>query len=154
MRTIYNIAIASVLVFSLAAASPELGAQARRSTTTTSSASSSSNNRSTATTATVYNAVPEQCGDNPTVTASGRLIRPEKVQEMRIIAMERTMMAKHGIHYGDTILVKGAGIYDGEWVVEDTMHPRYAGQDKIDFLVPADIKLGRWDNVKVYKQIK
>lgn len=104
------------------------------------------------TTATVYNAVPEQCGNNPTITASGRQIEPEKVQEMRIIAMERTMMARHGIAYGDTVLVKGTGKYDGEWVVEDTMGKRYAGQDKIDFLVPSDVRLGKWENVEVYKK--
>lgn len=107
---------------------------------------------SATTTATVYNATTEQCGDNPTVTASGRQIQPEKVQELRIIAMERTMMARCGIAYGDTILVKGTGVYDGEWVVEDTMHPRFAGQDKIDFLVPDDVRLGKWNNVEVYKR--
>lgn len=107
---------------------------------------------SASTTATVYNAVPEQCNGNHTVTASGRRIEPERVEELRIIAMERTMMAKHGVHYGDTVLVKGTGVYDGEWVVEDTMHPRFAGQDKIDFLVPSDVRLGKWDNVEVYKK--
>ena len=102
--------------------------------------------------ATVYNATTEQCGDNPTVTASGRVIEPEMVQELRIVAMERTMMQKHGIHYGDSILVKGAGVYDGIWVVEDTMSKRYAGQDKVDFLVPSNVRLGKWDNVEVYKK--
>lgn len=106
---------------------------------------------SATTTATVYNAVPEQCGEHPTITASGRRIEGD-VSDLRIIAMERTMMARYGIHYGDTVLVKGAGAYDGEWIVEDTMHPRYAGQDKIDFLVPADVRLGRWSNVEVYKK--
>lgn len=108
---------------------------------------------SATTTATVYNAVPEQCGSHPTITASGRRIEGD-VSDLRILAMERTMMAKHNIHYGDTVLVRGTGVYDGEWIVEDTMHPRYAGQDKIDFLVPADVRLGKWENVKVYKQIK
>lgn len=107
---------------------------------------------STCTNATVYNAVIGQCDSNPTVTASGRQILPEKVQELRIVAMERTMMSRNDIHYGDTILVKGTGIYDGEWVVEDTMHPRYAGQDKIDFLVPEDVRFGKWSNVEVYKK--
>ena len=106
---------------------------------------------SATTTATVYNATPEQCGDHPTITASGRKIEGD-VSSLRILAMERTMMARHGIAYGDTVLVKGAGIYDGEWIVEDTMHPRYAGQDKIDFLVPDDVRLGKWDNVKIYKK--
>lgn len=107
---------------------------------------------STSTTATVYNAVPEQCNAQPTVTASGREIDPARVEELRILAMERTMMARYGIQYGDSVLVRGAGKYDGTWVVEDTMSPRHAGLDKIDFLVPADVRLGKWDNVEVYKQ--
>lgn len=108
---------------------------------------------STSTTATVYNAVPEQCNDQPAVTASGRHIDTERVEELRILAMERTMMARYGIQYGDTVLVRGAGAYDGEWVVEDTMHPRNAGLDKIDFLVPESVRLGKWENVEVYKHI-
>lgn len=107
---------------------------------------------SACTTATIYNAVPEQCNQQPSVTASGRHIDNSRVQDLRIVAMERTMMARNGIAYGDTILVKGAGIYDGEWIVEDTMNRRFAGQDKIDFLVPAEVRTGRWDNVKVYKR--
>ena len=106
---------------------------------------------SACTTATVYNAVPEQCGSQPSVTASGRTITGD-VAELRILAMERTMMARCGVHYGDTVLVKGAGAYDGEWVVEDTMSKRYAGQDKVDFLVPESVRLGRWENVEIYKR--
>ena len=107
---------------------------------------------SISTTATVYNAVPEQCGSNPTVTASGYKIDPSKVQELRILAMERTMMRKNDIHYGDTVLVIGTGKYDGKWVVEDTMHSKWAGTDRIDFLVPEDVKLGKWKDVKIYKR--
>ena len=106
---------------------------------------------SATTTATVYNATPEQCGDHPTITASGRRIEGD-VSDLRILAMERTMMARHGIHYGDTVLVRGAGTYDGEWVVEDTMSKRFAGQDKVDFLVPEEVRTGRWDNVEIYKR--
>lgn len=106
---------------------------------------------SAATTATVYNAVPEQCNAQPCVTASGRRITGD-VAALRWLAMERTMMAKHGIHYGDTVLVRGAGAYDGEWVVEDTMSKRYAGTDRVDFLVPEHIKLGRWEGVKIYRR--
>lgn len=102
-------------------------------------------------TATVYNAIGDQCGINPTVTASGRKIDPSRVAELRIIAMERTMMKRNDIHYGDTVRVEGAGKYDGLWVVEDTMNKRYAGQDRIDFLVPENIKLGKWTNLKIYK---
>ena len=107
---------------------------------------------SSCTTATIYNAVPEQCNEHPSVTASGRVIDLNQVGDLRIVAMERTMMQRNGIAYGDTILVKGAGVYDGEWVVEDTMHPRFAGQDKVDFLVPEDVRTGRWENVEIYKR--
>jgi len=106
---------------------------------------------SATTTATVYNAVPEQCNEQPCITASGRKIEGD-IADLRILAIERTMMARHNIHYGDTVLVKGTGVYDGEWVVEDTMHPRYAGQDKIDFLVPAEVRAGKWEKVQVYKK--
>ena len=106
---------------------------------------------SASTTATVYNAVPAQTNGNPTVTASGRTITGD-VAELRILAMERTMMARHGIHYGDTVLVRGAGAYDGEWIVEDTMAKRYAGTDRVDFLVPDDVRLGRWEGVEIYKR--
>lgn len=108
---------------------------------------------SATTTATVYNATPEQCGSHPTITASGRRIEGD-VSDLRILAMERTMMTRHNIQYGDTILVQGTGVYDGEWIVEDTMSARYAGQDKIDFLVPDDVRLGKWDNVEIYKREK
>lgn len=106
---------------------------------------------SAATTATVYNAVPEQCNEQPAVTASGRRITGD-VAALRWLAMECTMMERHGIHYGDTVLVKGAGAYDGEWVVEDTMHPRWAGQDRVDFLVPESVRLGRWEGVEIYRR--
>jgi len=106
---------------------------------------------SATTTATVYNAVPEQCNEQPCITASGRKIEGD-VADLRILAMERTMMARHNIHYGDTVLVKGTGVYDGEWVVEDTMHPRYAGQDKVDFLVPTEVRTGKWEKVEIYKK--
>ena len=106
---------------------------------------------SASTTATVYNAVPEQCNAQPAVTASGRRITGD-VAALRWMAMERTMMERHGIRWGDTVLVEGAGQYDGEWLVVDTMSKRYAGQDRVDFLVPEHIKLGRWEGVKIYRR--
>ena len=103
------------------------------------------------TTATVYNAVPAQCGDDFLHTASMFEIDPSKVSDYRILAMERTMMARCGIAYGDQVYVEGAGRYDGLWTVEDTMNRRFAGQDRIDFLVPEETKTGRWKGVRVYK---
>lgn len=103
------------------------------------------------TVATVYNALPSQCNADYLTTASMFVIDPARITEYRILAMERTMMAEYGISYGDQVLVQGAGEYDGLWRVEDTMNKRYAGQHRIDFLVPDNIKNGKWQNVKVYK---
>lgn len=106
---------------------------------------------STATTATVYNAVPQQCDDDYMVTASNYRIDKSKLENIRIAAMERTMMKRYGITYGSYILVQGAGSMDGIWRIEDTMNRRFAGQDKIDFLVPDDIRTGMWTNITVFK---
>lgn len=104
------------------------------------------------TTATVYNPVPEQCNADFVHTASMFTIDPKQVHKYHIVAMERTMMKAFGIKWGDEILVVGTGRWDGVWQVEDTMNKRFAGQHKIDFLVPNHIRHGKWENVKVYKR--
>lgn len=107
---------------------------------------------SSSTVATVYNAVPAQCNSQPLVTASGFHLEKEKIPSYRIIAMERTMMNQYGLSYGDVVKVEGAGEYDGLWQIHDTMNRRFAGKHKIDFLVPENIRHGKWDNVRVYKK--
>lgn len=101
--------------------------------------------------ATVYNALPGQCNDNPTRTASMFVIDKSRIESYRIIAMERTMMREYGLSYGDIVSIEGTGKYDGEWQIQDTMNKRFAGQHRIDFLVPDDIKTGKWTNVRIYK---
>lgn len=105
------------------------------------------------TVATVYNAVPSQCNADCYHTASMYEIIPERIEQDRILAMERTMMSQFGIAYGDSVLVQGAGRYDGVWQVQDTMNKRFRGQHKIDFLVPDNVRHGKWTEVKVYKKI-
>lgn len=102
------------------------------------------------TTATVYNAVASQCNKSPLVTASRFQLQPDRINDYRIIAMERTMMAEFGLSYGDVVRVEGAGDYDGLWQIQDTMNKRFAGQHKIDFLVPENVRTGKWTNVRVY----
>lgn len=104
-------------------------------------------------TATVYNAVPEQCNADFMHTASMFEIDTADVLSHRIIAMERTMMAEYGVQYGDVVLIEGTTLWDGEWQVQDTMNRRFAGMHKIDILVPKHIRHGKWQNVKVYKKI-
>ncbi len=104
------------------------------------------------TTATVYNAVAAQCNGDYLHTASMYTIVPEKIEQDRILAMERTMMSEFGIRYGDQVLIEGTGKYDGIWQVQDTMNKRFAGQHKIDLLVPNHIRHGKWHNVRIYKK--
>lgn len=100
--------------------------------------------------ATVYNAVPEQCDNNPIYTASMFRLDTTNVYSHRIIAMERTFMSELGLKYGDIVKVEGTGKWDGIWQIQDTMNKKYAGRKKIDFLVPNHIKYGKWSDVKLY----
>lgn len=101
--------------------------------------------------ATVYNAEPKQCNSDITHTASMFRLNLKNVLSHRIIAMERTMMSKYGLNYGDVVKIEGTGKYDGVWQIQDTMNKRFAGQNKIDILIPKSAGLGKWENVKVYK---
>ena len=100
--------------------------------------------------ATVYNAVPNQCNADFGHTASMFRLNLNDVLSQRIIAMERTYMSRLGLKYGDVVYIEGTGKYDGVWQIQDTMNKRYAGQRKIDILVPNNIKNGMWKNVKIY----
>lgn len=100
--------------------------------------------------ATVYNAVPEQCNADFGHTASMFRLNLNDVLSQRVIAMERTFMSSLGLKYGDVVYLEGVGEYDGVWQIQDTMNKRFAGQRKIDILVPNHIKGGLWKNVKIY----
>ena len=102
-------------------------------------------------TATVYNATASQCNSDYLHTASMFEIDPEKVSEYRIIAIERTMMTEYGIAFGDLLVIEGAGEYDGVWQVQDLMNKRYKGQHRIDFLVPSEVRLGKWEDISIYR---
>ena len=101
--------------------------------------------------ATVYNALPNQCNGDFGCTASMFRLNLNDVLSQRVIAMERTFMKKLGLSYGDVVYIEGTGKYDGVWQIQDTMNKRYAGQNKIDILVPDNVKSGLWKNVKLYK---
>lgn len=100
--------------------------------------------------ATVYNAIPAQCNGDFGHTASMFRLNLNNVLSQRVIAMERTYMQKLGLKYGDVVYIEGTNGYDGVWQIQDTMNKRFAGQHKIDILVPNNIKYGSWDNVKLY----
>lgn len=100
--------------------------------------------------ATVYNAVAEQCGSTPSYTASMFKINLNDVYSHKIIAMERSFMKSLNLNFGDVVKIEGTGKWDGIWQIQDTMSSRYKGRKKIDFLVPNNIKTGKWNNVKIY----
>lgn len=100
--------------------------------------------------ATVYNAEPRQCNTDCGRTASMFRLNLNDVASHRIIAMERTFMASLGLNYGDVVKLEGVGEYDGVWQIQDTMNKRFAGQKKIDLLVPKSDGLNQWKNVKLY----
>lgn len=100
--------------------------------------------------ATVYNADPRQCNKDFGRTASMFKLNLNDVKSHRIIAMERTFMASLGLKYGDVVRLEGTGKYDGVWQIQDTMNKRFAGQKKIDLLVPKSDGLNQWKNVKLY----
>lgn len=100
--------------------------------------------------ATVYNAVLEQCDGDPLYTASMFRLNLDDVYSHRIIAMENTFRKSLGLKFGDVVKVEGAGKWDGVWQIQDSMNPRFAGRKKIDFLVPENIKYGKWNTVKIY----
>lgn len=104
-------------------------------------------------TATVYNAVPEQCNKDYENTASMFRLNLNNVLSHRIIAMERTFMQSLGLKFGDVVKIEGTGKYDGVWQVQDLMNKRFSGQKKIDILVPKTTKYGKWDDVKLYTLI-
>ncbi len=100
-------------------------------------------------TATVYHADAAQCNADFLHTASMFRIDADAPGDHRILAMERTMMQKYGIAYGDIVRIDGAETLDGLWRVEDTMSSRYKGQHRIDFLVNRNVRGGKWKNVTV-----
>ena len=93
---------------------------------------------------TVYNAVPAQCNADVRHTASMFRLDLKNPESHKIIAMERTMMSEFGLKYGDIVKIEGTynGVQDGIYQIQDTMNKRFAGQHKVDVLVPNNVKHG------------
>lgn len=98
-------------------------------------------------TATVYQAVPEQCNNDPYVTAFGYHIDPEAPLKHRYVAISRDL--EDWLSAGDSVEVSGTGIYDGKWIVADRMNKRW--KMKIDLLVNEDSYIDMFTNVIITK---
>ena len=103
--------------------------------------------------ATIYHAVEEQCNKDPEHTCCMFHLNLKNPASHKIIAVERTMMTKYDLHFGDFILVKGAGKKDGVYQIQDIMNSRFENKNTIDFLVNLDEKTGKWDNVSLFKLV-
>ena len=97
--------------------------------------------------ATVYNAVPEQTNSDPSHTASMFKIDLSNPYKHRIIAVSRDLLIKYPM--GTKVRISGTKGYDGIYTVEDLMNKRY--KRRIDILINIDMKIGKWDNVKIEK---
>ena len=98
-------------------------------------------------TASVYNAVVEQCNSAPTHTAFMFELDLSNPYKHRIIAVSRDLLRK--FPNKTKVLVSGAGKYDGVWTVRDKMNKRWV--KRIDFLVNEEVKVGKWKNVIITK---
>lgn len=98
-------------------------------------------------TVTVYHAVAEQCNADYLHTASMFKLDKNNQYKHKIVAVSRDLLNVYP--YGSQIVVNGTGIYDGVWNVEDTMNKRYTNH--IDLLINTDMKIGKWNNIKITK---
>lgn len=96
--------------------------------------------------ATVYNAVEEQCNSDYIHTATMFKLDLSNPYKHRIAAVSRDL-EKLGFIMNSTVMVSGAGKYNGKWYIRDRMNKRFT--KRIDFLINEDMGLGRWNNVTI-----
>lgn len=106
---------------------------------------SSSKSKSTEVVCTVYNAVVEQCNSDPEHTAFMFKLDLSNPYKHRIIAVSRDLLIKYPNK--SKVYVSGTGRYDGIYTVRDKMNKRYT--KRIDILINLDMKIGKWNNVKI-----
>lgn len=102
-------------------------------------------------TATMYNAVENQCDSDPLTTAGMYHIDPKKASDHKWVALSRDLLKRWGgqFDYGDTIRIENAGEKSGVYTVVDTMNPRFT--KKIDILETKGTPLYKFDNVRITK---
>ena len=98
-------------------------------------------------TLTTYTPTLEECDSTPLITASGFKINEKNPKRHRIIAVSRDLKRKY--KFGTKLRIKGAGKYDGTYIVRDVMNKRYT--KRIDILVGKKDKQTKLKKIKVYK---
>jgi len=102
-------------------------------------------------TATMYNAVVNQCDEDPLVTAGMYKINPNKASEHKWIAVSRDLLKRWGgvFNYGDKVYISGAGHKSGVYTIVDTMNKRF--KNRIDFLETQGTKHYKYEDVLLAK---
>lgn len=101
----------------------------------------------------IYHPVTEQCDERPLETASGDWIDTNRITELKWIAVSRDLHKRWGgeLKFGDTVIISGTGIIDGEYVVKDIMNKRY--HRKIDILVSPESGIyNHWKGLTIEKK--
>lgn len=114
----------------------------------------------------IFHAVRSQTDSSPKITANNTRIKDPERQ--RIIALSRELLNNFkgrvsgwvgGFDYGDRVVIKGCGKYDGSWTVRDCMANRRRNKGRWeyirmrgDLLVGSKTKGGRWWNVEMRKK--
>ena len=98
-------------------------------------------------TVTTYTTSESETDSTPLLTASGFKINGSNPFRHRIIAVSRDLKRKY--KFGQKVRIRGAGRYDGTYVVRDVMHSRW--RKKIDILINPDQKQTKLKRVKMYK---
>ena len=98
-------------------------------------------------TVTTYTTSESETDSTPLLTASGFKINGSNPFRHRIIAVSRDLKRKY--KFGQKVRIRGAGRYDGTYVVRDVMHSRW--RKKIDILINPDQKQTKLRKVKMYK---
>ena len=97
-------------------------------------------------TATVYNAVVEQCNEDPGHTATMFKLDLTNPYKHRIIAVSRDL-EKLGFPMNTKVYITGTGRYDGYWYIRDRMNKRY--KRRIDFLINNEMPIGKWEEARI-----
>tara|TARA_R110002096_G_scaffold232252_5_gene422111 strand:+ start:1993 stop:2355 length:363 start_codon:yes stop_codon:yes gene_type:complete len=101
-------------------------------------------------TVTCYQATVAQCDSDPFTTAFGYKIDPKDPMSHRYIAISRDLETYFSP--GDSVIVTGAGVYDGMWMVADRMNRRWV--NRIDLLVGYDSYVDKFTGVTIKKHVR
>ncbi|MGL6065100.1 MAG: hypothetical protein ACRC0V_09875, partial [Fusobacteriaceae bacterium] len=82
-------------------------------------------------TATTYNAIKEQCDNDPHITAYNMLIDLKNPEKHKYIAISRDLQKIFPL--GSKILIKGTAEQDGIYLIADLMNKKY--KRRIDILI-------------------